>query len=37
METWTKHTTGATTLMQLRGKKKLLNKTGHLLFVHLRN
>ena len=36
METWTKHITGATTLLQLRVKEQLNNPLGRHLFYYLR-
>jgi hypothetical protein len=36
MEAWTKHITGATALMQLRGKQALKTPLGYQMFIHLR-
>jgi hypothetical protein len=36
MQSWTKHTTGAAALLNLRGKQQLETSIGHHLFVHLR-
>ncbi|KAH7327287.1 hypothetical protein BKA65DRAFT_528232 [Rhexocercosporidium sp. MPI-PUGE-AT-0058] len=36
METWTRHITGASALLQLRGKEQLRTPIGYHLFIHLR-
>jgi hypothetical protein len=36
METWTKHITGASTLLQLRGKEQLNTALGRSVFYYLR-
>ena len=36
METWTRHITGASALLQLRGKEQLRTPVGYHLFIHLR-
>lgn len=37
METWTKHVTGATALIQLRGKEQLRTSIGYRLFIYIRS
>lgn len=36
MEAWTKHITGAASLLELRGIDQLRTPMGHHLFIHLR-
>ncbi len=36
METWTKHITGATALLKLRGKEPLTTPLGYALFVQVK-
>ncbi|KAH7403214.1 hypothetical protein BKA64DRAFT_641219 [Cadophora sp. MPI-SDFR-AT-0126] len=36
MVTWTRHITGASALLQVRGKEQLSTPTGYQLFIHLR-
>ncbi|PVH77619.1 hypothetical protein DL98DRAFT_495253 [Cadophora sp. DSE1049] len=36
METWTRHITGASALLQVRGKEQLSTPIGYRLFIHLR-
>ena len=37
MDAWTKHVTGAASLLDFRGKEQLETEIGRQLFVHLRS